>query len=200
MIEQRVNLYQERFKAKKLLLSAQQLSVLVILSLVGIAIWSFLLHTELEDAMRLNLTLKERQSSISDEINAANTELSQLLADNRMDEEIAGVSREISARRKVLNFVDANQFGSGQGFSSYLVSLSRLKIENLWLDEINLAENYLRIHGSALDAELVPIYFDRFSEEVAFQGNRFDVFELERNDDTAWKVDFEIATSEALNE
>ena len=200
MIEQRINLYQERFRERKLLLSAAQLGVLVIVGLVGIAIWSFLIQTDLDEATRLNLTLKERQSSISDELNAANAELTKLLADNRMDEEIAGVSREISARRKVLNFVDANQFGSGQGFSSYLVSLSRLHIDNLWLDEIRLAENYLRIHGSALDAELVPVYFDRFSEEVSFQGNRFDVFELERNDTTNWKVDFEIATSEALNE
>ncbi len=200
MIEQRINLYQERFRERRLLLSATQLGVLVIVSLVTIAIWSFLVQTDLDEATRLNLTLKERRSTITDELNAANAELTKLLADNRMDEEIAGVSREISARRKVLNFVDANQFGSGQGFSSYLVSLSRLHIDNLWLDEIRLAENYLRIHGSALDAELVPVYFDRFSEEVAFQGNRFDVFEVERDDATTWKVDFEIATSEALNE
>jgi len=200
MIEQRINLYQERFRERKLLLSAAQLGALVIVSLVAIAIWSFLIQTDLDEATRLNLTLKERQTTITDELNAANAELAKLLADNRMDDEIAGVSREISARRKVLNFVDANQFGSGQGFSSYLVSLSRLHIDNLWLDEIRLAENYLRIHGSALDAELVPLYFDRFSEEVAFQGNRFDVFQLERDDATTWKVDFEIATSEALNE
>jgi len=200
MIEQRINLYQDRFRERRLLLSATQLGALVIVSLVGIAIWSFFLQTDFEDARRLNLTLKERQTSISDELNAVNAELTKLLADNRMDEKIAGVSREISARRKVLNFVDANQFGSGQGFSSYLVSLSRLHIDNLWLDEINLAENYLRIHGSALDAELVPIYFDQFSEEIAFQGNRFDVFELERDENTSWKVDFEIATSEALDE
>ncbi len=200
MIEQRINLYQDRFRERKLLLSATQISALVIVSLIGIAIWSFLLQTDLDDARHLNLSLKERQSSISDELNTANAEITRLLADNRMDEKIAGVSREISARRKVLNFVDVNQFGSGQGFSSYLVSLSRLRIDNLWLDEINLSENYLRIHGSALDAELVPIYFDQFSEEVAFQGNRFDVFELERDDNTTWKVDFEIATSEALDE
>ena len=200
MIEQRINLYQDRFRQRMLLLSATQLGALVVVSLLGIAIWSFLLQTELDDAKRLNVNLKERQASIADELNAANAELSKLLADNRMDEDIAGVSREISARRKVLNFVDANQFGSGQGFSSHLVSLSRLQIDNLWLDEITLAENYLRIHGSALDAELVPIYFDRFSEEVSFQGSRFDIFEVARDEATSWKVDFEIATSEALSE
>ncbi len=200
MIEQRINLYQDRFKEKKLILSAAQLVSLVALSLIAITIWSYFLQTDLDDATALNVELKTRQNSIADELNAANAELTRLLADNRMDQEITGVSREISARRRVLNFVDANQFGSGQGFSSYLVSLSRLHVDDVWLDEINLAENFVRIHGSALDAALVPTYFDRFSEEAVFQGNRFDIFQLERQPSTDWKVDFEIATTEALNE
>ncbi|MCP4490784.1 MAG: hypothetical protein GY820_26245 [Gammaproteobacteria bacterium] len=200
MIEQRINLYQERFRKKRLVLSAAQLASMVVLSLITITIWSQLLQTDLDDAIAFNAALKARQSGIADELNAANAELTRLLADNRMDQQITGVSREISARRRILSFVDANQFGAGRGFSSYLVSLSRLHVDNLWLDEINLTENYVRIHGSALDAALVPTYFDRFSEEAAFKGNRFDLFQLERLPATDWKVDFEIATSEALHE
>ncbi|MDH5354312.1 MAG: hypothetical protein OEY09_07705 [Gammaproteobacteria bacterium] len=200
MIEQKINLYQDRFKKKRLIFSAAQVVGLTIICLLGMAFWSYTMETELDAALHLNVTLKERQESISDELNAANAELARLIADNRIDNDIAGVTREITARRRVLSFVDANQFGSGEGFSDYLVSLSNLHVENLWLDKIILAENYLRIHGSALNAELIPMYFDQFSEEPIFKGNRFDIFQVEREPLTDWKVDFEIATSETLDE
>ena len=200
MIDQQINLYQERFQKKKLLLSAKQLAGLLVILLVSIALMSSLLQIELDHARQQNLAIKASQEKISDELNAANAELTQLLADNRTERKIADISREISARKKVLSFVDANQFGSGQGFSPYLLALSNLQVSNVWLDEIALAENYVRLRGSALSADLIPEYFNRFSEESIFQGSRFHIFQLGRNEATAWKVDFEIATKEKFDE
>ncbi|MCZ6724458.1 MAG: hypothetical protein O6938_11070, partial [Gammaproteobacteria bacterium] len=62
------------------------------------------------------------------------------------------------------------------------------------------AENYIKIRGSALSAELIPEYFRRFSEQSIFRGNRFDIFKVDRKQDTDWKVDFEIATNGTLDE
>jgi len=200
MMEQRVNLYQERLRPRRLYLSFRQLSLVLLLCVIAMAGWSVRMEVEQRGLLAQNQSLKARQKTIADELNSANAELARLLADNRIDREIAGVSREITARRRVLSFVDANQFGSGKGFSGYLASLSRLKVDNLWLDEIFLSEGHIRIHGSTLDAELVPPYFDRFSEEAVFQGNRFDIFQLERGQPDDWKVDFQIATSEKLDD
>ncbi|MCH7880435.1 MAG: hypothetical protein IIB69_02445 [Proteobacteria bacterium] len=200
MISQQINLYQERFREKKLLLSARQFGSLLFLLLLSIGVGSPLLQMDLDHVSRQNLAIKASQEKITEELNAANAELARLLADNRADQEIAGISREISARRKVLSFVDANRFGSGQGFSAYLVALSSLHVRNVWLDEIALGENYVRLRGSALNADLIPEYFNRFSEESIFKGNRFHIFQLERNEASAWKVDFEIATDEKVDE
>lgn len=200
MINQQIDLYQERFRKKKLLLSARQFGILLFLLLLSIGLWSSLLQMDLDQASRQNLAIKASQDMITEELNAANAELAKLLADNRADQEIAGISNEIRARKKVLSFVDANQFGSGQGFSSYLVALSSLHVRNVWLDEIALSENYVRLRGSALNADLIPEYFNRFSEESIFQGNRFHIFQLDRSEASAWKVDFEIATDEKVDE
>ncbi len=200
MIEQQINLYQDRFRVKKTIMSATQLMALVLIGVLVAGGYSLYRQIELDQAIATNLALKQQQQSIADELNLANAELSQLLVDTRIDDQIVGVSREIRARKKVLNFVEVNQFGSGQGFSDYLISLSNLHVNNVWLNEIKLSENYVRIHGSSLSAELIPAYFNRFSEESSFAGNRFDVFRLERNKATDWKVDFEIATREAPNE
>lgn len=200
MIDQQINLYQERFREKRLLLSAKQFASLLVIMLMGIGGWSSLLQTELDHASQQNLAIKANQEKIIDELNSASAELARLLADSRIDQKIAGLSREISARKKVLSFVDVNQFGSGQGFSSYLVALSSLDVSNVWLDEIVLGENYVRLRGSALSADLIPEYFNRFSEEASFQGNRFHIFQINRNNASAWKVDFEIATEEKIDE
>lgn len=200
MIRQQVDLYQEQFREKRLLFSARQIFSLLVVLLVSGGVGSYFLQGNLDKARQDNFSIKESQKIITDELNAANAELALLLADKRMDQEIAGMSREVGARKKVLAFVSANQFGSGQGFSSYLLALSNLHIDDVWLEEISLAENYLKIHGSALRAELVPVYFAQFSDETVFQGNRFNIFSLDRKEDSDWKVDFEIATNETLDE
>lgn len=200
MIHQQINLYDERFREKKILLSAAQAASVFLILLLGVGGWSYFIQTNLDQARQENLIIKASRQNLVNELNAASAELTRLLADSRVDAKITGVSREISARKKVLAFVGANQFGSGQGFSSYLVALSELHVDNVWLDEISLAENYIRIRGSALSAELIPEYFSRFSEQSIFRGNRFDIFKVDRKQDTDWKVDFEIATNGNLDE
>lgn len=193
-------MYQDQFREKKLFFSARQIFSLFVALIVFGASGTYLIESDLDNARRDNFSVKQSQKKIADELNAANAELAKLLADKRMDLEIASMSREVNARKKVLAFVDANQFGSGEGFSSYLTALSNLHVDNVWLDEISLSEDFVKIRGSALSADLVPEYFGRFSEEPVFQGNRFNIFQLDRDKDTDWKVDFEIATRETLDE
>ena len=194
MIEQRINLYQERFREKRLWLSARQSALALAALIVVIAGSSFVLQADLEQARSENLAIKAERERLGGELDAANAELARLLKDSQIDDEIENAARQISARRKVLDFVGANRFGSGEGFSAYLVALSRLRVDDIWLSQIRLAEDYVRIRGSSLNAEQVPLYFDRFGDEAVFRGNRFDLFELSRDARADWKVDFEIAT------
>jgi hypothetical protein len=168
--------------------------------LVGISIWSFLLHSELQQAQQRNLAIQTDREQMAAELAAANAELARLLQDSRIDIEIEDAASQISARKKVLNFVDANRFGSGEGFSRYLLALSRLQVDEVWLSQIRLAEDFMQIEGSSLSAEQVPGYFERFGDEEIFRGNRFDQFELNRDLKNDWKVDFKIATRERGDE
>ena len=200
MIDQRINLYQDRFREKRLWLSAAQVASAMLLVVAVIAIWSYLLHDEMKTTQQRNLAIKADRDRMTAELAAANAELAELLGDSQLDTELENTARQISARKKVLDFVDANRFGSGEGFSAYLVALSNLHVDDIWLNRIRLAENFVQINGSSLSAEQVPGYFDRFSEEPVFKGNRFDLFELNRQAATDWKVDFEIATRAGSDE
>ncbi len=200
MIIQQINLYQDRFREKQLWISALQVAAALLVVIAAGAIWSFLLHTEFEQARRDNLEIRANRDRMAAELAIVNVELAKLLEDNRLDREIETTARQISARKRVLQFVDANSFGSGEGFSSYLVALSDLHVDDIWLTRIRFAENFVQIKGSALNAAEVPGYFDRFSEEEVFRGHRFDLFQLSRASDSDWKVDFEIATSGDFDE
>jgi len=199
VIAQQINLYQDRFREKRLWLSANQVAAAVLIVIAVISIWSFLLQLDLQQAQQRNLMIKADRDRMTEELAAANAELAELLKDSRIDFEIEDTSRQISARKKVLNFVDANRFGSGEGFSGYLIALSNLQVDDIWLNQIRLADNFVQIEGSSLNAEQVPGYFDRFSEEEVFRGNRFDLFELSRDSKSEWKVDFKIATREVVD-
>jgi hypothetical protein len=200
VIVQQINLYQDRFREKRLWISAAQVAAALLLVIAAGSIWSFLLHTEFEQARLDNLKIKADRDRITAELLVVNGKLAKLLEDHRLDRKIESTSRQISARKKVLKFVDANRFGSGQGFSSYLVALSNLHVDDIWLTRIRFAENFVQIKGSALKAAEVTGYFDRFSDEDVFKGNRFDLFQLNRASDSDWKVDFEIATNGNFDE
>jgi len=200
VIVQQINLYQERFKEKKLWISATQSVAALLLVIVIAAAWSYLLQSELKQAEQRNQLVKADRDRMTAELAAVNAEFAKLLEDNRIDLKIETTARQISARKRVLNFVEANRFGSGDGFSSYLVALSNLQVDNIWLNQIRFGENFVQIKGSALNAAEVPVYFDSFSDEPIFQGNRFDLFRLSRANNSDWKVDFEIATSGGFDE
>lgn len=200
MIDQQINLYQDRFRQKRQYLSAIQTAVLILTVVIAMFGYSFHLKLEMDNVTSANLAIKQQQRSVAEQLAKANAELNRLLADTRIDDQIADVAREIRARKKIIEFVDGDRFGSNQGFSSYLVSLSKLHMDNIWLSGIKLSSNYVRIQGSSLSEELVPAYFDQFSQDSAFAGNRFDLFRLQRDDATAWKVDFEIASEEVLSD
>ena len=200
MMRQQINLYQERFHQKRLWLSANQVAAAALLLLVIGAAWSFLLVYQLDAAAERKLAIEADRNRLSAELAVANAELARLLDDDRLDRQIESTARQISARKKILNFVNDNRFGSGQGFSRYLVALSRLHVDDLWLSRIRFGQNFVQIKGSALDAERVPGYFERFGEEPVFVGNRFDLFRVSRDREHEWKVDFEIATRGTADE
>ncbi len=199
-MRQQINLYQERFHIKRLWLSANQVAAAALLLLVAAAAGSLLLEYRLDVAAERKLAIEADRARLAAELAAANAELARLLDDDRIDRRIESTARQISARKKILNFVSDNRFGSGQGFSRYLVALSRLHVDDIWLSQIRFGQDFVQIRGSALDAERVPGYFERFSGEPVFVGNRFDLFRVSRDREHDWKVDFEIATRGPANE
>ena len=200
MIRQQINLYQERFRDKQLLLSARNGLILLGLSFAVLLAASLLYldtRQQQHDLYQQNLVSKQQANQ---RLQAIQLELQRLLADDRLDRQIVKLESDVGARQRIIEFVETNQFGSGAGFSNQLAALSSLKKDDLWLNEISLASDYIKLAGSALAEQSVPEYFTMFQEQQLFAGRVFDVFELGRDRDRAWKVDFVIASRAVAND
>jgi hypothetical protein len=198
VIVQQINLYQDQFKIKRLFVSALNVNIFLLIMLFFLGAWSYLLESDLKDLKQQNQWLKASQTSVNMELAIVPDELNRQLSDSRIEDSIDVITKQLQARKKVIRFVENNQFSSGEGFSSYLKSLSNLQIDDVWLDEIFLSDSFVKMKGSALNANLIPTYFASFSEESVFRGQRFQLFQLDRKADTDWKVDFTIATEEVF--
>lgn len=200
MIVQQINLYQDRFKPKKLILSAFQMAVITGLLSFALLTGSFWFEDQMDRTERQNQHLLAQKQQQTQTLDQLRKKLETLLADNRIDQQITDVSRNITVLKHMIDYVENNQFGSGKGFSENLQALSGFHIADVWLNEISLSENDMTLSGSALRAENVPEYFTQFRKRDLFAGRMFDVFELDRKKERDWKVDFIIASRAVVDE
>ncbi len=200
MIVQEINLYQDRFKEKKILLSSLHLLVLSGLLLLFLVFSSYWYNRQLQLVEDQNNDLQSNREQATRALEEQRNKLNILLADTRIDDQISKISMDISIRKRIFSFVSTNEFGSGKGFSSQLNALAEIQVNNVWLNEISLAEDDIKLTGSALQAEKIPEYFNLFRQRQLFYGKVFEDFELNRKNQQDWKVDFLIASQATLNE
>ena len=197
MINQQINLYQERFREVRPPMSAMHGLVLVgmtVLLLVVSTIWYHNVHSEAEAN---NQVMASQKQQLTQQLDALKAKLESLLADNQVDRDLLRVRRDIAVRKRMIEFVSTNQLGSDEGFADNLEALADIRFDEVWLRQIILGQNFVSLSGSALKAEMVPEYFARFQEKELFEGRVFDVFEVEREKQADWKVDFLIASRAA---
>ena len=194
MIVQQINLYQDRFRQKRVILSAIDMLVILAVAVALLLLSSYWYQLQLTDARQQQQSLTSQKQQVTASLDQTRKVLAERLADDSIEIQVNKVSREITIRKRLIDMVANNQFGSGQGFSSNLSELSRFRVNDVWLNEISMSDRDIKISGSALKAENVPEYFDQFQQRALFSGHVFEIFELNRDDKRDWKVDFLISS------
>jgi len=178
---QQVNLYTDDFRPKKVILPLEHillLPVLVGLILVGV---SFLLYSNLthEKQELANKEARIAKMHHTIEILEAKAKLQRL--DDSLDQANKRLSSTIEARQKMVALLDTVVVKDDKGgFSNFLASLARQKVEGLWLDAIKIGASgkTMALEGFTLNAESVPVYLKNLRQEPSFMDRSFTVFEL----------------------
>jgi len=194
MMNQQINLYQDRFKDIQPPMSAVHAVMILGTVLVMLVASSFWYHNlQATSQQNYDVRLQQKQG-LEQELATLRKELQAKLADTQVEQELQKVSMDIEVRQRMIDFVSNNQFGAGEGFSDNLAEIARLEFGDVWLSEISLGNEYVRLSGSALKAENVPQYFNRLQDRELFEGRVFELFEVDRTRTADWKVDFVIAS------
>lgn len=179
-ITQQVNLYQKQFHPEKEKLTLAHCLIVLFLVMAAFGGMSWM---KLEQ-------LKQIEQQISQQEKQHQTMLAQLsklaAASNNNKKEavketdIETKEQELRSRRELLTNLTDGKHGSTEGFSDYLLALSRQHVNGTWITGLSVKNGgeKLAIAGSSLKPELAPIYLQKLSDEKIFSGKTFGVMEL----------------------
>jgi hypothetical protein len=196
-VKQRIELYQDRFRAGRRLLPARQIvwtGALCALLLGLIFGWEQV--SAAGEARALNALREEAAHAAQRIVQLAETH-PPARADRALQEEVDRRNSEREVRSELLRLLSSQSLGNTQGFSPYLTALARRRVDGVWLSEIRLAEGgrELRLAGAALEPELVPRLLQYLRDEAPFAGTTFRRMRVERAPDDAGYVEFRLDTA-----
>jgi hypothetical protein len=89
--------------------------------------------------------------------------------------ELARLRAVEAGQRRIRTALDAGQAGGVQGYSEYLLALSRQTRGNLWLTAFSVAPDgrALELGGRMTDPRQLPDYLKRLNAEPLFKGREF---------------------------
>jgi len=183
-VTQRVNLYQGQFHPEKERMTLAHCSIILFFVGVVFAGLSWLKIDQLKGIeQQISQQEKQHQNMLA--------QLSKLAATNNKNQKIAikdtdiiDKEEELKARRELLSSLTGGEQGSTEGFSDYMLALSRQHVSGAWITGFSVQQGgaKLAIAGSSLKPELAPVYLQKLSNEKVFSGKTFGVMELSRQD------------------
>jgi cell division protein FtsB len=181
-MSQEINLYEERLRPHREILTGHHLGVL---ALVVLALAALLAAWTQYDAARASAAAASLKAQVS-QLQTQIAELNKAISGRRVSPPLAASleqAREaLEMRQAALELLDSGHLGSAGGFSEIFTGFSHqaLANPNLWLVGFSVTQGgkAIEIRGRTLDASALPAYVQRLGKEDAFRGRRFSGLEM----------------------
>jgi cell division protein FtsB len=183
---QHVNLYLQLEKKQAPVLSArQQLVIAVALVAAMLLIYGVLQLLGATAANQLQ-NLQQTQQTLTQNVNQLRARKQALENDQPLLRELARLDAEINFRRELLSTIGQDGAAQQQGFAPYLAGLGRQAVNGLWFTQIEIDDggNAMALVGETRQAELLPQYLQKLSDEPVFAGQQFSVLKMSAEPET----------------
>lgn len=102
--------------------------------------------------------------------------------DPALEAVVTALAADLKSRHDAIEALKGGNTGAIAGFSDYVRTFSRQRVEGVWLTGFDLAAGGtdLTITGRTLSADLVPTYLQRLKEEAPMQGRQFSSVAINR--------------------
>ena len=181
-MKQQINLYQEQFQLKRVVLPANEMFALLGIGVIVLVIASLLMHVAKINMTRIQADLVRQSQSL----NANNEKLRIKVSEHQvapdLQKSVADANRKLLARKRVLDWVRRSQSEERIRFSALLEGLGRRRINGLWLSEVSIDQKggSMQLQGNVLNPELVPLFLADLKKEKAFTGTEFRKIKIEQ--------------------
>lgn len=181
---QQVNLYHPIFRREIKIFSANAIGIFLLLVVASLLAYYGLVQWQ---TARLEQNLVELESRLQKQ-EAALIQLREQQSSGQSNSKLLTVrlhdlEQRLSEKRKVLSILSSGGIsGNNQGFSELLLSFSEQHTKGIWLEYLEIANggSTMEIQGNALSVDKVPEYIRNLSQDEAFDGRKFEVFQITR--------------------
>jgi hypothetical protein len=187
-MRQQINLYQSIFRKQRQVFSAaamaQALGV-VAAALVAIHAYGVASVGALEGEVA---QLEGREMALTTQLGRMDPALS---ATRRaeLDAELKRLNATLAGQQRLIDALRQQPLGDGTGFSGYLAALSRQRTPELWLTAIAIGSTgAIELEGRSLSPGGVPEFMRRLGNEAVLANQRFDRFEIERDEESGESI------------
>jgi Tfp pilus assembly protein PilN len=172
-MKNRVNLFTDEFKPKRILITLGFAGVIWSVAAMVIAISTFFAYstwrTSADAAEPFASSYDEKQSMIRVLTDAR---------DNRLNDEtlmlqIDTLQKQLRARVLLINELEKKEQLKNQGFSSLLHDLAANHQDGVWLKRIRVSEQQLQLMGGTANAAAVPHWIKNLKQADYFTGKKF---------------------------
>jgi hypothetical protein len=195
---QQINLYLDELRERTDPLDAKHIGIGVIVLLAVLAAVSAGLVWQARQVEGRVAGLQRERDTVQAELNRQQERLQSLRADQDDDQRLQRLRAELAAKQRLVDYLESGRFGTRDGFSEWLQALARNRVEDLWLERVQLRAGgqHLRVAGHALVPETVPAFLGGLAEQEAFNGYRFRTMRIDRSDEGE-RLEFLLASDRA---
>lgn len=182
MPEQRIDLLPKKYRKVVIQFGHQKVLMLTGLStLLVCAISGFVAYLDVQLAREIEFA-RGQGSEIALVLDEYRTNNSKKVLDETIAVRIQKYENLLRQRQHFLRKLDGESFGNTQGFSEYLLALSRQKFPNIWIEDLIISGNGegFSIKGKSVSPADITVYLKSLQDEPAMNGIIFDNLELSR--------------------
>jgi Tfp pilus assembly protein PilN len=182
-MNQTINFYTEILRIRNIPLSfhvmknfVYGLCLFMLISTVILGIIQLKNEKDLKDLEKQQLNTFSKLQSQESKV-TSKTNRDQIIAQLEINDKLYEKNKE------VLEELDQVFKSGSEGFSKYLISLSKSIPRGLWLTKIELLDSGKRfsLSGKALEAKLVTAFISSLNKEPAFKGKVLNIFDIVYN-------------------
>lgn len=202
-MNQQINLYYPVFRRQEKKFSAKTMLQAGIIVVAGVVLLYGFSWWRVVDLRAQARSIDQAQQAAVRRIEEISRKFPPRQADPALAAEVRQLQRQVAASERADEILKQRTLGTTDGYSNYLVALSRQHVPGLWLTAVSIgnAGKSVVLEGRSLRPDLVPRFLQQLSSEKVLAGTSFQVFRIDRPPHSPKKgglepyVDFIVKTS-----